>query len=299
MYSLLSFLIFIKKTKMEITENFYKEEKRSGWIVSEQAKKIWAKELELYSELERICKKYDIKYFAEGGTLLGAVRHEGFIPWDDDMDIAMLRDDYNKFCEVASSELSEPFFFQNNKTDNVNYLFSRIRNSNTAAVPVKGIPYTDYTNHGIFIDIFPLDSLPDNVEEQDKVFADIKSLKNALKSSLTSEERANAINNLEVYFNELNKRNDSSNYTIYGLPKSNCFIRPKSLYDESIMLPFEMIEIPVMKDYEDALNYHYGDWNIYVIGGSYHFLRTIDTEHSYNAYRNQEPIIDYNKTLEK
>lgn len=284
---------------MEISENFYKTEERCGWTVWSSTKKVWGKELELYSELERICKKYNIKYFAEGGTLLGAVRHKGFIPWDDDMDIAMPREDYNKFCNVAASELSEPFFFQSYKTDKVNFLFARIRNSNTAAVPVRGIPYTDTTNHGIFIDIFPLDNMPDDESEKDVVFAEVKRLKNALRASLTIEERKKAIDDIEKYFIELDRRSDCSNYTLYGLARSNSFVRPKSLYNETVMLPFEMVEIPAMQDYKTALDCHYGNWHTYVIGGSQHILKTIDTEQSYEAYREPKPDVDYEKLLEK
>ena len=113
---------------MEIPKNFERKEIRCGWTVWPSTKRTWIVEMEMLAELDRICKKYDIKYFAEGGTLLGAVRHGGFIPWDDDVDIAMLREDYDKFCKVAPDEISAPLFFQDCHTDNIKFLFSRIRN---------------------------------------------------------------------------------------------------------------------------------------------------------------------------
>lgn len=275
---------------IEIPEKFYESEERSGWHVWNNTKKVWSIELGLFDELERICKKHNIKYYAEGGTLLGAARHKGFIPWDDDMDFAMLRDDYNKFCEVAPTEVKSPFFFQDYKTDKVNILFCRLRNSNTTALPLRGIPYTDYTNHGIFIDIFPIDAVPDDTEEEDKVFTDIKNLKTVLKNAFDTSERETAIKNIEDYFNKLNKK-DYKNLTIYGLSHSKAFVRPKSIYnDEPIELNFEMAKIPTMKDYKTALDWHYKDWeNTYVIGGSQHMIKLFDVEKSYGEYRDEPP----------
>lgn len=86
-------------------DDFLKEENRDGYIVSPLMKKVWSVELDLLSELDRVCKKYDIKYYAAFGTLLGAVRNKGFIPWDDDIDVCMLRDDYARLKEVAKDEL--------------------------------------------------------------------------------------------------------------------------------------------------------------------------------------------------
>ena len=81
---------------MKLPEEFYKEEVRNDYKISSEMKKIWSIELDLFNQLDRICKKHNITYYADGGTLLGAVRHHGFIPWDDDMDFMMYRDDFEK-----------------------------------------------------------------------------------------------------------------------------------------------------------------------------------------------------------
>ena len=75
-------------------------------------KRIQGEMLEIAKEIKRICEKYNIAYFLVGGTLIGAVRHKGFIPWDDDLDIGMLRSEYNRFIAVAPSELDQRFFLQ-------------------------------------------------------------------------------------------------------------------------------------------------------------------------------------------
>ena len=88
------------------------EEIRDGYKVSADMKKLWSVQMEILDEIDRICKKHNITYYADGGTLLGAIRHKGFIPWDDDLDVQMYRDDLEKFCKVAKDELKPPFFFR-------------------------------------------------------------------------------------------------------------------------------------------------------------------------------------------
>lgn len=85
---------------------------------SEEHRKLQLIELELLEEVDRICDKYNIQYILDSGSLLGAVRHKGFIPWDDDADISMTRSEYEKFCKVCTEELKgSNFFFQNDNTD--------------------------------------------------------------------------------------------------------------------------------------------------------------------------------------
>ena len=119
-------------------------------------KKLQSVQIEILDEIDRICKKYDIKYFLAGGSLLGAVRHKGFIPWDDDLDIAMLRDDYNKFIKACFEELDSKYFLDCHLTNPDTHLaFAKVRKNNTT-FDEEAIANLD-VHKGIFVDIFPLD----------------------------------------------------------------------------------------------------------------------------------------------
>lgn len=120
-------------------------------------------QLEILKEFDRICRKNNLKYTLCGGSMLGAVRHKGFIPWDDDIDVTMLRDDYEKFCEVCKTELNkEKFFLQTMDTDlEYRLVWGRILLNGTAYVRA-GQEHMKSRN-GIFIDIFPKDGCSDIV----------------------------------------------------------------------------------------------------------------------------------------
>ena len=126
-------------------------------------RKLQMIELEMLIEVDRICKKHNIKYKIIGGTLLGAVRHGGFVPWDDDADVAMLRPEYEKFCRLCRDELdSEKFYFQNmENTEGYRWGYAKLRRKGTVFLREhqEGMQY----EQGVFLDIFPIDGTPDNL----------------------------------------------------------------------------------------------------------------------------------------
>ena len=113
-------------------------------------------EVEILDEIVRICNKYNLKYYLIGGTLLGAVRHKGFIPWDDDLDIVMPRKDYVKFCQLCATELAPEYYLHGIDTDPTYWLvFAKIRKRNTLFNERNIAPIS--APKGIYVDIFPLD----------------------------------------------------------------------------------------------------------------------------------------------
>ncbi|MCL2839567.1 MAG: LicD family protein [Defluviitaleaceae bacterium] len=126
-------------------------------------RKLQLAELQLLQELDRICRKHGINYHLTSGTLLGAIRHKGFIPWDDDLDVAMLLDDYVEFCNICKDELNvKKFFLQTMDTDPYHrYIFAKFRIQNTLCVRKKQEHMKHH--HGIYIDIFPLYPVPQGI----------------------------------------------------------------------------------------------------------------------------------------
>lgn len=124
-----------------------------------QLRKLQVEMLAVLVEFDRICKKHGIRYFLSGGTLLGAVRHKGFIPWDDDIDVEMLREDYERFCLVCSQELrNSAFFFQDWHTDaHYCWTYGKLRKKGTAYVRAGQEHLRQRT--GICMDIFALDAM--------------------------------------------------------------------------------------------------------------------------------------------
>lgn len=126
-------------------------------------KKLQTVELELLLEFDRICRKHNIKYSITGGTLLGAVRHGGFIPWDDDADVSMLREEYEKFVAICDIELDKNrFYFQDiDRTEGYRWGYGKLRRKDSVFLR-ENQSHLKF-KQGIFMDIFPRDSVPDNL----------------------------------------------------------------------------------------------------------------------------------------
>lgn len=126
------------------------------YIKDAKTKELQKYGLKILSEFHNICEANNIKYILDYGTLLGAVRHKGFIPWDDDIDVAMTREDFNKFQELASKLLPENMFLQTNESDENYYnTFAKIRIPDNNYIE-KAVEHFDHV-HGPWIDIFIYD----------------------------------------------------------------------------------------------------------------------------------------------
>ena len=231
-------------------------------------------------EVDRICKKHRIKYFLGGGTLLGAIRHNGFIPWDDDADIMMLREDYDRFAEVAQQELPAGMTFQSGKTDkNCFYEFNKLRVENTIFATELAKNHTDI-NVGIAFDIFCHDKTANSRLGQ-KLHLAATLFTRALVLNKWNHRKADngsrvqsAVTNFFVRLLPLRfsyflmnhtisffKRKKNAKYLYDGMGRNvynGCF--SADILSEVTTHDFEGYQLPVPKKYDEYLTFLYGDY---------------------------------------
>ena len=289
------------------------EEERSGHVVTREVKKLWKTQLELLSVLEDLCKKYNIKYYAGGGTLLGAVRHKGFIPWDDDLDVCMLPEDYKKFCKIALNELKESgeYFFQNFMTEEgFTPAFSRLRKSNTTAcTEFEWNHNTENYNYGIFIDIFPLYYIYDSKINRFFQKAYISLIKKIVIGHEKYQYKCNRkkkgfkyifsrsillwkICRIFMNYNELCEwfvnacsRCHSSRQVglISFLGFQNKYCWDSEWWKGDLTLPFENIEINIPKEYDKILRRQYRNYMYFEKNTAIHSMKIFDADTPYKV----------------
>lgn len=256
--------------KIDLPENYLSSEVRCGFRVNEKRKKIWAVELDLLNEFATICEKHNLSYFLDGGTLLGAVRHQGFIPWDDDVDVNMPRKDYDRLVEIAPEEFKEPYFFQTSlSTKGFFRTHAQLRNSSTT-----GFIAIDATkpqvNKGIWLDIFPRDNIPDGWFAKKWQKQRIKLVKTLLKMKYDIPAnwfaklyyKANSFEKLFKYFDQrvlACYTNKDTKWTgNVSLSWQDKWIWPKAYFQDYCYLKFETLSFRVPVFYHEVLKRQYG-----------------------------------------
>lgn len=295
---------------MEFDQSFFKEEIRCDHLVTEKQKKIWYIEIQLLQIFDAFCKKHQLRYFAEYGTLLGAVRHQGFIPWDDDIDLVMFRDDYEKMQQIAPSEFTDPYFFQNSYNDLMIWPFSKLRNSQTTAIEFPD--FDPELNQGIFIDIFPLDDVsygksfnPNILKIQREIWQTItrpdimlqaleKNIPLTLSTDVIIDLLKLPIRDRLRQFEDFNLSHfNTSTHTnwIMAEMRGDPVNQKKEWYSETIYLPFEYTSVPAPIGYDELLKLHYGEYTNYIKNGSLHQNIFFDPDKPYTYYMNHREEI--------
>ena len=260
-----------------VSEDFLKPETICDFYVDENRKKIWAVMLDLFYELKKVCDKLGIEFYASGGTLLGAVRHRGFIPWDDDMDFWMKREDYEKLYQHAD-EFKEPYFLQTPYTDN-GYYYSAIKLRNSNTTNLSEIFLYENWNMGIGIDIFPIDKyisseLVKNYSKIGEITSELSTYMRMSNPYLDDNNKKRVENycgraplelyeELEAIAQQYNDSDEADCYleivnTQYKDPFKK--IIHKEDLDNCVYLDFENTKIPAYNGYLNHLKAFYGDY---------------------------------------
>ena len=152
---------------LEFQEGFFEQEVRNGFYIDTTMKTVWAAELEVLQRIAEICDRHGLVWYAAYGTLLGAIRHEGFVPWDDDMDIWMKRGDYNKLLKVLKEELPEGYFVRSPLTEEGYEQFHTfVINGSRISIDKEWLEQYHGCPFSVGIDIFPLDYLARDENER-------------------------------------------------------------------------------------------------------------------------------------
>ena len=291
---------------LQFSDMFFEDEVRDGFYVPGMMKKSWAAHLEVLAAVDAVCKKYNIPYFADAGTLLGAVRHGGFIPWDDDLDICMKRTDYMKFISVAQKELPKQYCVVNIHTNpEYDNLLTQVINRPCLSIREEELVESHGFPYPAGLDIFVLDHIVQD-EETEKSRCELASYINMVAKNIDQYHPVQ----LEEHIKQIEKRtgekinrkkhvrnqlfllvekmlalyNDDDTEEIALITEwvnhgNNKF--KKEWYQECIWLPFENMKIPVPVMYDAVLKSKYGDYMRIVKSGG---------THEYPAYQYYEQI---------
>lgn len=269
-----------EKINITLEEDFLQEEIRDDFTVTEERKKIWAIQMDLLHELLEVCKVHDIKISIFAGSLLGVVRHKGFIPWDDDIDVCLTRENYERLLSIAPKAFSGRYFFQTALTDQKFFIgYARLRNSETTGI-IKWNNSRDY-NNGIYIDIFPLDGYTESEKKLKLQLALVSMIQKLCNSyyfdcSIEKGIRQMAIRLLQktifkvipytslvALYNKLLQLY-SSEERVSLLTHSEQFIRKywceKEDLENLTLAKFENLYVPVPENYDAMLIHMYGDY---------------------------------------
>lgn len=233
-------------------------------------------QLDILKELNRICRKCGIKYTLAYGSCLGAVRHHGFIPWDDDIDVQMTIDDYNKFTEACKTELDDRFYFQSHEKNPQTYIYWNrigVKNSTSLNLNMRNV----HTEWGICIDIFPIFLASEarlNEVKRDIRLLDLLSQKyyhiNTIRQAQGSQKFKKMVHkllpdrvNLALFrgcLHRLSLLQGDETIALLSTARSIADEFQKSFFDETIDLSFEDTCLPCVRNYDLYLKKLYGDY---------------------------------------
>lgn len=271
---------------MNFDHTYFKEEVREGYYIPGIMKRFWAAQLEVLKDVDAVCQKNGIKWYAAYGTLLGAVRHKGFIPWDDDIDICMLRDDYEKFFSLAQNELASNYRLKYDFAENEDVLpLGRVYNTEKISLDKDFL--LKYHGYPMLagIDIFAVDNVSDDplMEKKriDDYVREFSALENDIKNGKKDlvEMRMAKLKDISTRFNDTSTKKIGVIPAIASGSGETSFSR--NGFETMESLPFETGSINVPCGYDECLTSLYGDYMKVIKNGG---------DHNYPAYDKNESI---------
>ena len=261
---------------------------------------IWQAQLRLLAAFDGVCRRHGLTYFAGGGTLLGAVRHGGYIPWDDDIDLFMLRGDYDRLLAVGAA-FRPPFFLQTAYND-VGYSrgHAQLRLDGTTAI-LAGERGKYRFHQGIFIDIFPLDYIPDDPAEQAAQRRRLARWNRLLAATVRypGSPHKTPLKTVVHYLlkpipyrwlyrrmeGECRRYHRTHRVALLSfLPQSDRWVLPASAFSAAVEWEFENVKIPIPVGFDAILTTAYGDWRIPHHDPTYHEGVFYDPHHDWREY---------------
>ena len=262
------------------------------------------KELELLKSFIEVCDKLNLKYFLVCGTALGAVKYNGFIPWDDDMDVGLYREDYNRFVKEAQKLLPQNVFLQTYETDlRYPYIFAKLRLSDTTYIE-KSVAKIDM-NHGVYIDVFPLDGYPLDEKEQQmlekkklhykRMVSCVYDVKRSLKGNVAvklmrfariDKKTAKYLRKYEELISAYPVKN-SEYICNHGNWQGQREYAKKDQYGDGVVMTFEGLNVRVPEKYDEYLTQKYGDWRADLPADEqvgHHYYSVCDLSKPYTEY---------------
>lgn len=292
-----------------LPESFFKAETICDFFVDENRKRVWAIGIDLLLELDRVCERYQLKYTLAYGSLLGWARHRGFIPWDDDIDVVMPRNDYEKLRKL-SSEFKEPYYLQfPGDVGGYCFSFAKLRNSNTSGISYP-FRYEQF-NQGLFLDIFPLDNFSEknldyNLERLSCLVAEGSALMRRSNPNPDNEDIIR-MNRFPVVRNATNIASDierilqinsdvvSDKYIVWSclMYDYHRMVFPKYMYDNLKRVELYNHGVWIPEDYDSILRITYKDWHLFPPlkdRGLWHSKNIIDPTISYKILQKKMMI---------
>ena len=264
---------------IKIDDSYLEDEIRDGFYIPSMTKRTWAMELTVLDLIDSICSKHNITYFADWGTYLGAIRHKGFVPWDDDLDICMHRNEFNKFLAVAKEELPEGYSIMSfhNNDYSWKFIYNIVPNDHMCFTPEYlkshySFPYI------VAIDIFIIDNISDDDSIEQSRNEQVKRLLNeADKISLSEQSEPDKLNKMRALYDEAEKllQLENEHDTKRVVQKVPWGVYHNRTYDKSdfinaVRVPFEMTSVPVPLCFNKILSSKYGNFMNIVFGGGGH-----------------------------